>query len=290
MAVLLIFVALFPIAVPPGDESVSLSPIGKRLAPAFEKASAEAVGKKVLVVVTEDSRGTPDEWRIAAWVRDEIVQGLRGVGVRARVSSKVEKLINERERDPQRRNQPIRLEELRELSGFEMLLSGSYLRRGRSRVLQLQLYDNDKKRVVWKKGVALRESDVQINQYVPELNRKTLAFATARQGKRVGDGECWTLAARALEDAGARRKGSFGFGRKLGVRDSILPGDVIQFFKVKLGPHSMPQHTAIVYEVLGSEKLTMIHQNSDGEKFVSLLTIDLDQVKTGSIDFYRPRS
>ncbi len=188
MAVLLILVALFPIAVPPGDESVSLSPIGKRLAPALEKASVEAVGKKVLVVVTEDSRGTPDEWRIASWVRDEIVQGLRGAGVRARVSSKVEKLISERERDPQLKNQPIRLEELRELSSFEMLLSGSYLRRGRSRALQLQLYDNDKKRVVWKKGVALRESDVQINQYVPELNRKTLAFATARQGKRVGDG------------------------------------------------------------------------------------------------------
>ena len=53
----------------------------------------------------------------------------------------------------------------------------------------------------------------------------------------------------------------------------------------------MPHHTAIVYEVLEPEKLTMIHQNfGDAGKFVSLLTIDLDRLKTGTIDFYRPRS
>ena len=158
MAVFPIVLALLPIVIAPGDDSSSLSPIGKRLARALEKASAKALDKKVLVVVTEDSRGTPDKWRVAAWVRDEIVRSLRSEGVRARISPKVEALIRARERDPRRKNQAIELKELRELSAFEVLLTGSYLRRGKSRTLRLQLYDNEKKRVVWKKGVALRES------------------------------------------------------------------------------------------------------------------------------------
>ena len=162
---------------------------------------------------------------------------------------------------------------------------------GKSRALRLKLYVGKKKTAVWKTTISFQEKGVRIEDHTPGLNKKVLGFASARQGEKVGDGECWTLAARALEKAGARRDGIYRFGRELGPRDVIFPGDVIQFEKVKIGSATMPHHTAVVYEVLGSDKLEIIHQNfGSAGKTVSRLTIDLATHRSGTIQFFRPRT
>jgi hypothetical protein len=156
------------------------------------------------------------------------------------------------------------------------------------------LIDAKKKRELWKGSAALPDADVEISRYVPVLNRKVLEFAVARKGKQVGNGECWTLVADALADAGARRDGTFGFGRELGPRDPIFPGDLIQFEKASFkGRHTanMPHHSAIVHEVKGTTALELIHQNyGSAGKTVSLTVIDLLEKKEGTLRIFRPRT
>jgi myosin tail region-interacting protein MTI1 len=138
------------------------------------------------------------------------------------------------------------------------------------------------------------------DQALPELNRKVLQFAEDHLGKQVGNGECWTLAAEALMYVGASRPGSKGvavnqFGRKLNVGETILPGDVVQFEKAKFvhkskrgaSSQTMPHHTAIVAGIDG-KRITLLHQNFGGKRTVGTTTIDLDDQKEGTVDFFRP--
>lgn len=55
-----------------------------------------------------------------------------------------------------------------------------------------------------------------------------LAFCADSIGKRVGNGECWTLAERALIHAGAARPVGFKFGDEV-TAEELRPGDVVQF-------------------------------------------------------------
>jgi hypothetical protein len=135
---------------------------------------------------------------------------------------------------------------------------------------------------------------------LPELNRKVLKFTEDQQGKTVGNGECWTLAAEALASAGARRPGVNGvgpldFGRKLEPRETILPGDVVQFEKAKFVHKTekaessavLPHHTAVVAKVDG-KTVTLLHQNFGGKRFVHSTVINLDERTEGTADFFRP--
>jgi hypothetical protein len=132
------------------------------------------------------------------------------------------------------------------------------------------------------------------------LNRKVLKFAEERLGKKVGDGECWTLADEALGAAGAHRPGRGGYGSfvfgKAVDRKELTPGDVIQFSKVRIERRGaggvvawsdVYQHTAIVEKVQGS-RVTLLHQNYNGQRTVSRLTFDLNDVRRGTLSFYRP--
>ena len=135
---------------------------------------------------------------------------------------------------------------------------------------------------------------------LPELNRKVLQFAEDHRGQKVGNGECWTLAADALKHAGATRPGTNGlsvahFGRRLNEGETILPGDVAQFTKAKFvdktkhgsSSHVMQYHVAIVAKVDGN-KITLLHQNYGGKKIVGTFTINLANKKEGTVDFFRP--
>ncbi|MDB5391760.1 MAG: hypothetical protein JWM11_7406 [Planctomycetaceae bacterium] len=139
------------------------------------------------------------------------------------------------------------------------------------------------------------------DQDLPKLNRMVLKFAEVHLGKQVGDGECWTLAAEALADAGAQQPGIddipvYEFGDKLKAGETIFPGDVVQFEKVKFIrktkkgtiEQTMPQHTAIVAKV-EEKKITLLHQNFAGKLTVETATIHLDDRKEGTIEFYRPK-
>ena len=68
------------------------------------------------------------------------------------------------------------------------------------------------------------------NDSLPFLNKEIIEFTTSKIGKKVGSGECWDLAAEALDYAGAKWKRSYVYGRKVDLsEEKVLPGDIIQF-------------------------------------------------------------
>ncbi|MEP1097360.1 MAG: hypothetical protein ABJG78_19745 [Cyclobacteriaceae bacterium] len=140
---------------------------------------------------------------------------------------------------------------------------------------------------------------------LPELNAKVIEFVDKNMGKKVDRGECWDLAAGALAFANAyfdrsSIKNAMIYGKGLNpLKDEILPGDMIQFKKVKMkwkegnttyqSALGMPDHTAIVYKVNGPGDYEIAHQNT-GEwgKKVGVNNLRLDRVTGGKLKFYRP--
>ena len=133
---------------------------------------------------------------------------------------------------------------------------------------------------------------------LPELNQKIISFVDSKIKKKVGRGECWDLAAEALNAAGARWNGKLKFGRLLDLKtESVLPGDIIQFEGVKIGfkkngtryKEILNHHTGIIYSVQNNRQFEMANQNTAqyGRK-VGLSFIDLDQVTSGRYFIYRP--
>lgn len=136
------------------------------------------------------------------------------------------------------------------------------------------------------------------NDSIPLLNRKIIAFVDSKMKKKVGRGECWDLAAEALNSSGAKWDGKLKFGRLLDLKqESILPGDIIQFEGVKIKFETanarytqlLKHHTGIIYTVKGAKQFDMANQNTEqfGRK-VAITYIDLEQVTTGRYLIYRP--
>ena len=140
---------------------------------------------------------------------------------------------------------------------------------------------------------------------LPDLNAKVIKYVNQNMGKKVDRGECWDLAAGALAYSNAyfdrsSKKTVTIYGRRLNPKkDEILPGDMIQFEKVKMkwtegnttyeSALGMPGHTAIVYQVNGPGDYEIAHQNtSDWGKKVGVNTFRLDRVTGGKLMFYRP--
>lgn len=131
------------------------------------------------------------------------------------------------------------------------------------------------------------------------VNERVLGFVERHMGKKVGRGECWDLAAEALNTSGAVWDGSYGWGVVIEPgKDSILPGDIIQFKDVELewedgnsrNRMTMPHHTAVVVEVKAPGVFVIAHQNFGpiGRK-VGTTDLVLAHVKKGRTTFYRPQ-
>jgi len=141
--------------------------------------------------------------------------------------------------------------------------------------------------------VALSNSDT-----IPPLNLQIIEFVQSKIGKKVDRGECWDLAAQALERVGAIWNHQYKFGKELDLEtDTVYPGDIIQFERVKLKyvkngitfHEEMKHHTAIIYEVLEKGSYTLAHQNTEfSGKKVGLSPIDLETLKKGRIKIFRP--
>ena len=140
---------------------------------------------------------------------------------------------------------------------------------------------------------------------LPDLNAKVIEYVNQNMGKKVSRGECWDLAAGALAYSKAyfdrsSMKTITTYGKQLNPKkDEILPGDMIQFKKVKMkwkegnatyeSALGMPDHTAIVYKVNGPGDYEIAHQNtSDWGKKVGVNNLKLERVTGGSMKFYRP--
>lgn len=141
------------------------------------------------------------------------------------------------------------------------------------------------------------------NSSIPNLNSKVIEYVDSVIGKQVDRGECWDLAAAALDHAGAyldrsNYKNINVFGKVLNPKkDTIYPGDIIQIENAKLVyskengiyTETMPHHTAIVYEVIEKNHFKIAHQNTSfsGRK-VGISELNMDHLKKGKITFYRP--
>ncbi len=147
-------------------------------------------------------------------------------------------------------------------------------------------------------GFALPNFVLATTDSLPELNQKIIAFVDSKMKKKVGRGECWDLAAQALNTAGATWNGKLKFGRLLDLKtETILPGDIVQFEGVKIKfekegakyKQILNHHTGIIYSVKGQRQFEMANQNTaqHGRK-VGLSFIDLEQVTSGRYYIYRP--
>ena len=133
---------------------------------------------------------------------------------------------------------------------------------------------------------------------IPELNRRIIEYVESVIDKKVDRGECWDLAYQALNRFNAEWDGKFQYGKLINPkRESVLPGDIIQFKNVKIRyqitnttyTEFMKQHTAIVYKVKRKNVFTIAHQNTEfsGRK-VGLSDINLNHIVKGDVKIYRP--
>lgn len=153
--------------------------------------------------------------------------------------------------------------------------------------------------------IALLVSINTVPDNLPELNAKVIEYVNKNMRKKVGRGECWDLAAGALAYSNAyfdrtSKRTAIIYGKALNPeKDEILPGDMIQFKKVKMkwregntiyqSQMGAPDHTAIVYQVNGPGDYEIAHQNTSafGRK-VGVNNFRMDRITGGKLYFYRP--
>jgi len=133
-----------------------------------------------------------------------------------------------------------------------------------------------------------------------ELNSKIIEYVNKVIGTKVGLGECWDLVQESLDQNLADWTRPTTFGRPLNPEsDEIKAGDIIQFRSVKITEHlsggitkyetlGAPDHTAVVYKVLGKKRYTLAQQNVRGIRRVIKEDINLTKVSSGKYWIYRP--
>jgi len=146
--------------------------------------------------------------------------------------------------------------------------------------------------------VLLASGTVAQVEDLPIVNQRVVAFVRENMGRQVGRGECWDLAAGALNAAGARWDGYHGFGRPVDPEHGpVLPGDIVQFegveFRWKEGSEvhtvRMSHHTAVVMESRSPGVYVIAQQNTrtTGRR-TSTGDLVLSRRIKGHIKFYRP--
>ena len=153
-----------------------------------------------------------------------------------------------------------------------------------------------------------------------DLGAAVLKFVKAKVGEKVGDGECATLVARALEAAGAKTTADFGvtgddgdyvWGTPVEKPADAKPGDVIQYrdavfvtktttklpgggTQTRTATRTVAHHTSVVAANLGG-KLTVYEQNvgtadatDAARKVVQENALDLADKTEGKVWVYRP--
>ena len=158
------------------------------------------------------------------------------------------------------------------------------------------------------------------------MSDQIVGFARRNRNHHVGDGECYTLANKALQSAGAKSASDYGtvtpdadyvWGTSVTLAD-LQPGDVVQFrdykyesvvvtetsseTKTQEWTEERPHHTAIVQSVDGNGAVTVWEQNSpEGSTvkrtqlfFTSGTTKSGNRTTTikveGTFWFYRPQA
>ena len=133
---------------------------------------------------------------------------------------------------------------------------------------------------------------------IPPLNKKILAFVKSNIKKKVGSGECWDLAAEALNKVNAKWDGNTKFGKEINYKkECVYPGDIIQFEGVilkyeldkKIYTEKLEHHTAVIFDVKEKGNFVIADQNTRfSGKTVGTNNFDVKTLIKGSFKIYRP--
>ena len=134
---------------------------------------------------------------------------------------------------------------------------------------------------------------------IPPLNTRIIEFVKGNINKKVNRGECWDLAAQALNTHHAKWDGRYKYGTPVDYRsECVYPGDIIQFERVVVEYEfdggmmrdEMPHHTAVIYEVKSTGNFVLAHQNYNNKKRVVLTSLNMEHIKRGTAKIYRPQT
>lgn len=169
--------------------------------------------------------------------------------------------------------------------------------------------------------------DAKGGNNAPTMAERIVSYPRRHRGQRVGDGECFTLADRALTSAGARTAADYGpvtpdvdyiWGTSVQL-GALQAGDVIQFRNYRYDREvetrhpdgsvttdtdfqERPHHTAIVEQVGAGGEITVLEQNSPVGSAVTRTRLFFSGGQqssggtttkisvSGTVWFYRPQS
>ena len=245
-------------------------------------------GKSVLVSVDE-SLEMRIGWRLAAAIETEIVAQLISHNVKATdddTDHRFAWLARSGSKDLVRwRKEPV----------YDYLLVGKLRAENKKLLIELSVFDANSVDPVLETTLTLTAQQAALDANTPDVNRKVVAYVAKHKGRPIGNGTCWTAAKDALAAAGARRNGLYGFGRQLGPQEAVLPGDILQFEKAEFRGKfhrkglSMNHHTAIVSEIVGKDRVKVLHQNYGKQRDrIVEGTLQLDELKQGMLVISRP--
>jgi len=138
-----------------------------------------------------------------------------------------------------------------------------------------------------------------VDNEIPPTNAKIIEYINSVKGKKVDRGECWDLANAALNYAHAKWEPPFNFGKTINYKtEKIFPGDIIHIQNVTMESKSgnaitkwkMTEHTAILFELRDANKVMIAEQNVNSVRKVQINEWNLDDVKSGKLQFFRPQA
>jgi myosin tail region-interacting protein MTI1 len=120
-----------------------------------------------------------------------------------------------------------------------------------------------------------------------------VSFCQKNRGKKIGDGECWSLANEAFKQTGTQRPGKDlrVWGRLVNLKkESPQPGDILECDRTRFsdGSYTSAKHTAVIVGVHSGTMVRIAEQNFAGKRKVTERDLDLDGVRSGRIYVYRP--
>lgn len=132
------------------------------------------------------------------------------------------------------------------------------------------------------------------------LSQRVVSFGRSRIGQTVNNGNCWVFVRDALAQSGAKFPGRGGqypvrvFGRQISSNE-LRPGDIIYFqsavfaFRGRVYAWTGPEHYAII-ESRRYATVQILHQNWAGKRYVIRGQVDLNNLISGRLIFFRPQT
>lgn len=118
-----------------------------------------------------------------------------------------------------------------------------------------------------------------------QRSHKVYDWARQQRNKRIGTGQCWDLADRALRHAGARSSTTTGqddnydWGTPVNPVQAVIPGDILQFrnymVKTTVTTKYPDQSTESTFEIIGRPHHTAVVAANNGPKGLEILEQNL---------------